>query len=83
LDSVSPIFVGRILLHIIVRPFLRVLYTCSLSASLCGVSALQGYLYFTRYNDKPGVRFLVSDNSCPHIISLLWFSVRRQAVVMM
>ncbi|KAF7327742.1 hypothetical protein MKEN_00353800 [Mycena kentingensis (nom. inval.)] len=25
---------------------------------LCGVSALQGYLYFTRYNDKLGVRLL-------------------------
>ncbi|KAJ7351530.1 hypothetical protein DFH08DRAFT_860644 [Mycena albidolilacea] len=25
---------------------------------LCGVSALQGYLYFTRYNDKLGVRSL-------------------------
>ncbi|KAJ7727437.1 hypothetical protein DFH07DRAFT_970194 [Mycena maculata] len=25
---------------------------------LCGVSALQGYLYFTRYNDKIGVRLV-------------------------
>ncbi|KAJ7460277.1 hypothetical protein FB451DRAFT_1270880 [Mycena latifolia] len=25
---------------------------------LCGVSALQGYLYFTRYNDKLGVRLV-------------------------
>ncbi|KAJ7115627.1 hypothetical protein C8R43DRAFT_1155221 [Mycena crocata] len=27
---------------------------------LCGVSALQGYLYFTRYNDKWGVRALAA-----------------------
>ncbi|KAJ7111610.1 hypothetical protein C8R43DRAFT_154034 [Mycena crocata] len=27
---------------------------------LCGVSALQGYLYFTRYNDKWGVRLLAA-----------------------
>ncbi|KAJ7199637.1 hypothetical protein GGX14DRAFT_699791 [Mycena pura] len=27
---------------------------------LCGVTALQGYLYFTRYNDKLGVRLVAS-----------------------
>ncbi|KAJ7186567.1 hypothetical protein C8R46DRAFT_1341942 [Mycena filopes] len=27
---------------------------------LCGVSALQGYLYFTRYNDKIGVRIVAA-----------------------
>ncbi|KAJ7112115.1 hypothetical protein C8R44DRAFT_798112 [Mycena epipterygia] len=27
--------------------------------TLCGVSALQGYVYFSRYNDKLGVRLLV------------------------
>ncbi|KAJ7112111.1 hypothetical protein C8R44DRAFT_882515 [Mycena epipterygia] len=29
-----------------------------LSLMLCGVSALQGYMYFSRYNDKLGVRLL-------------------------
>ncbi|KAJ7146979.1 hypothetical protein C8R44DRAFT_657234 [Mycena epipterygia] len=29
-----------------------------LSLMLCGVSALQGYVYFSRYNDKLGVRLL-------------------------
>ncbi|KAJ7466173.1 hypothetical protein B0H11DRAFT_2048739 [Mycena galericulata] len=31
-----------------------------LSLMLCGVSALQGYLYFTRYNDKLAVRLLAA-----------------------
>ncbi|KAJ7090483.1 hypothetical protein C8R44DRAFT_990706 [Mycena epipterygia] len=31
-----------------------------LSLMLCGVSALQGYLYFSRYNDKLGVRLLAT-----------------------
>lgn len=44
---------------------------------LCGVSALQGYLYFTRFNDRVGVRVLVSENFLSADNSLTFVLVGR------
>ncbi|KAJ7111618.1 hypothetical protein C8R43DRAFT_1139018 [Mycena crocata] len=52
---------------------------------LCGVSALQGYLYFTRYNDKWGVRLLAAMMLLLDFISMalicqsMYYYMRSQA----
>ncbi|KAJ7889780.1 hypothetical protein B0H14DRAFT_3126835 [Mycena olivaceomarginata] len=56
----GPVFWGASYFSLHYSESVSPICVCKDSAAryLCGVSALQGYLYFTRYNDKLGVRSL-------------------------